>query len=161
MLFRSCFVDKSGDKNYTGSGEGINNYPNGNESSINNLNSPSSNIKTIILGILIIVAIFTLIFFGYKRYFFKTKKYNSNSINGLINKEVYLESGHHIGKVNDVILGKTRIEGLSIELDKKHKFDKKGIIIDYKQVKSVGEIIIIDESVSEYLERIKNKYTSF
>ena len=65
---QNCFVDKSGDKNNPGSDEGINNYPNGNESSIDNLNSSSSNIKTIILGILIIVAIFTLIFFGYKRY---------------------------------------------------------------------------------------------
>jgi|SRR3989338_10791921 len=65
---QNCFIDKSEDKNNTGSDEGINNYPNGNESSINNLNSPRSNIKTIILGILIIITIFTLIFFGYKRY---------------------------------------------------------------------------------------------
>ena len=97
----------------------------------------------------------------YKRYFVKTKKYNSNSINGLISKEVYFESGDHVGKVNDVILGKTRIEGLSIELDKKHKFDKKGIIINYKHVKSVGKIIIIDKSIFEYLKRIKTKYAPF
>lgn len=59
---------------------------------------------------------------------------------------------NHIGKVNDIILGKTIIEGLRIELDKKHKFDKKGIIINYRLVRGVGKIIIIDESVSEHLE---------
>jgi len=65
---QSCSIGNPENKNNTDSGEGINNYPNENESSINNLNSPSSNIKKIILGILIIVAIFTLIFFGHKRY---------------------------------------------------------------------------------------------
>ncbi len=65
---KNCFVDKSGDKNNTGSGERINNYTNGSERGVDNLNSSSSNIKTIILGIFIIVAIFTLIFFGYKRH---------------------------------------------------------------------------------------------
>jgi len=56
---QNCFVDKSGDKNNTGSGERINNYPNENEKGI---------VKTIISVILIIVIIFTLIFFGYKRH---------------------------------------------------------------------------------------------
>src|SRR4030042_5291748 len=75
------------------------------------------------------------------------KKYPKNSIKGLIDKKVYSESGHYIGKVNDIILGETRIEGLKIKLDSKYKFKKRGIIISYKHVKSVGHIVIIDKEV--------------
>ncbi|KHO55216.1 MAG: hypothetical protein QT10_C0004G0003 [archaeon GW2011_AR19] len=82
------------------------------------------------------------------------KKYPQNSILGLMNKNVYSESGHYLGKVNDIILGENRIDSLKIKLDKKHKFKAGGIVIDYKQVKSVNEIVIIDDRVSEYLEKI-------
>ena len=56
---QNCFVDKSGDKNNMESGEEISNSPNLNKKGI---------VKTISLGILIIMAIFVLIFFGYKRH---------------------------------------------------------------------------------------------
>lgn len=149
----------SGDKNNTDSEDGITNSPNENSGNINNPNS--SNVKVIILGIFIVIFMGFIFLLIYKRYFVKTKKflgwllnkhekYLSNSINGLINKEVYLESGHHIGKVNDIIIGETRIERLRIELDKKINFNKKGIIINYRNVKNVGEIIIIDELVFEH-----------
>ena len=82
------------------------------------------------------------------------RKYPCNSIKGLIDKKVYSESGHYIGEVNDIILGENRIDSLKIKLDKKHKFKAGGIVIDYKQVKSVNEIVIIDDRVSEYLEKI-------
>jgi len=82
------------------------------------------------------------------------KKYPKNSINGLINKKVYSESGHYLGKINDIILGENRIESLKIEIDKKHEFKAKGIIVDYKQVKSVSEIVIIDGKVTEHLEKL-------
>ncbi|MEK6875598.1 MAG: PRC-barrel domain-containing protein [Nanoarchaeota archaeon] len=84
-------------------------------------------------------------------------KYAKNSIKGLINKKVYSESGHYLGKVIDIILGENRIESLKIKVDKKHKFKTKGIIIDYKQVKSVGEIIIID---GEVLKQLREKRDS-
>ena len=80
------------------------------------------------------------------------KKYPENSIMGLINKKVCSESGRYIGKVNDIILGENRIDSLKIQIDKKHKFKVEGIVIDYKQVKSVSEIIIIDGNVTEHLK---------
>jgi sporulation protein YlmC with PRC-barrel domain len=81
----------------------------------------------------------------------KHKKYPSNSVTGLINKKVYSENGNYIGEVKEIILEKNRIESLKIMLDKKYKFKTKGIIINYKHVKSVGEMILVDEKVSEYL----------
>ena len=86
--------------------------------------------------------------------FGKYKKYPSNSISGLISKKVYSESGHYLGKVNDIILGENRIDSLKINIDKKHEFDKKGIIVSYRHVKSVGEIVIIDEAFFEHLENL-------
>ena len=82
----------------------------------------------------------------------KFKKHSKNSILGLINKKVYSESGLYIGKIKDIILGENKIESLKIKIDKKHNFKAKGIVIGYKQVKSVGEVIIISEKVLEYIE---------
>ncbi|MEM3074585.1 MAG: PRC-barrel domain-containing protein [Candidatus Pacearchaeota archaeon] len=81
----------------------------------------------------------------------KNKKPLYNSVKGLINKKVYSESGDYIGKIKDVILGENRIESLKIELDKKHKFKANGIVINYSQIKNVGEIVIIEEKVAEHL----------
>lgn len=81
------------------------------------------------------------------------KKYPKNSVKSLINKKVYSESGHYLGKVNDIILGENRIDSLKIEIDKKFKFKAKGITVDYKQVKSVSEIVIINEAVAEHLKK--------
>ncbi len=81
-----------------------------------------------------------------------TEKYPRNRLNGLANKKVYLESGHYLGKVIDIILEENRIDSLKIKVDKKHKFKTKGVIINYKYVKSVGEIIIIDNEISKKLE---------
>ncbi len=84
------------------------------------------------------------------------KKYPSNSIKGLINKKVYSESGHYIGKIKDIILEENKISSLKIEIDKKHKFKAKGIVIDYKHVKSVGEIVIIDKDILENVNSLKD-----
>jgi len=86
----------------------------------------------------------------------KNKKYPSSSIKGLINKKVYSNSGHYMGKVKDVILGENKIESLKIKIHKKHKFKSKGVIINYKQVKSVSEVVIVSEKVLEYIENYGN-----
>jgi sporulation protein YlmC with PRC-barrel domain len=78
--------------------------------------------------------------------------HSKESIEGLINKKVYSESGYYIGKIKEVILGENRIDSLKINIDKKYKFKAGGIIISYKHVKNVSEIIIIDQAVIEYLE---------
>ena len=85
--------------------------------------------------------------------FNKYKKYPLNSIKGLINKKVYSENGDFIGNVSDISLKGNRISNLKIKLNKRYKFNKEGIIIDYQHVKSVGEIIIINETISKYLNK--------
>lgn len=81
------------------------------------------------------------------------KRYPSNSIRGLTNKKVYSESGHYIGRVNDIVLGENRIESLKIKLDKKLKFNAKGIIISYRHVKNVSEIVVINKKLLEHLDK--------
>lgn len=85
------------------------------------------------------------------------KKYSKNRIKGLIKKKVYTDLGDYIGKVGCVILGKNKIDSLKIKLDnkvkKKNKINFKGIIIRYQQVKSVGHILIIKESVLKLNKR--------
>ena len=84
-----------------------------------------------------------------------TKKSPSNSIKGLINKKIYSSDGILVGEVNDVILGENKIDSLKIKLNKK-KNGVKGIVIDYKSVKSVGQIVIIDKEVLEKIDFLKD-----
>ncbi len=73
------------------------------------------------------------------------KKYPENSVNGLLHKKVYSESGHYIGKIKEVILGENKIDGLKITVDKKHKFKAEGILLKWNQVISCKEIVIIKQ----------------
>jgi sporulation protein YlmC with PRC-barrel domain len=102
------------------------------------------------------------IFSGLKEFIYsiieKHKKYTKNSIRGLINKKIYSDSGYYVGKVKDITLRANRIEGLNIELDKKYNFKEKGILVNYRQIKSINEVIIIDKEV---LDKINEKTSSF
>lgn len=62
-------------------------------------------------------------------------------------KRVYSEEGNYLGKIEDVILGENKIDGLKIRLDKKHKI--KGMIVNFKHVDSVGHIVILNKEVLE------------
>ena len=73
----------------------------------------------------------------------------------MIKKKVYTASGDYIGKVEEVVLGKNKINNLKIKLDGKLRKSKgikvKGIIVKYKDVKSVGEVVIIRKKIGEVL----------
>ena len=84
------------------------------------------------------------------------RKYPSNGIKRLIRKKVYSESGYYLGKVKEVILRKNRIENLIIKVDKKYKFKKEGIIVNYKDVRSIGKILIIDKDILEKIGSLKD-----
>jgi len=81
-------------------------------------------------------------------------KCSTNSINGLIDKKVFTESGHYIGEVKEVILGENRIDSLKIKLDKHQGFNAKGIILNYKHVKSVGHVVVVNEEILEKLKEL-------
>jgi sporulation protein YlmC with PRC-barrel domain len=76
-------------------------------------------------------------------------KYLKNSINNLLDKEVYLTNGDYLGKIEEVILHENKIDKLQIGIDKKNKLGikPKGIFVNYKQVKSVGDAAIISEKI--------------
>ena len=95
-------------------------------------------------------------------------KKSCNTLNDLIGKKVYADSGDYVGKVQDIYLRKHKVNSLRIKLKSiggfKNKFKKlqisfkkskiKGILVDYKQVKDIGNIVIIEEKV---LKSLKNK----
>ncbi len=120
----------------------------------------------IILILLIIFIIILLVMLRKKLVLIRNKviqflskkgRYQKNRVLGLINKKVYSESGNYIGKLKEVILGENKIANLKIKIKKKNKLKTNGIIINYKHVKNISEIIIIDEIVSEHLDRFTEK----
>ena len=70
----------------------------------------------------------------------------------LIGKRVYTDSGHYLGKVEEVIIKSNKIDSLKIRLDKKQKFVVKGVIIKYKGVKGVGHVIIVNKLVFDKID---------
>ncbi len=120
---------------------------------VNNIVSYKDGNILALLGILLILAL--LIIFRKKliEVYNETiaqDNHQRNRLNGLINKEVYSTNGFHIGKVIDVNLIENKIQSLKIRVHKKHKFKSKGIIIDFRHVKNVGKIIIVDERILEF-----------
>jgi len=73
-----------------------------------------------------------------------------NRINSLINKKVYTEEGSYIGKIKGIVLEKNKINSLKIKLNKKNKFNVKGILLKFKDVKNIGHIVIVNERILHY-----------
>jgi sporulation protein YlmC with PRC-barrel domain len=84
----------------------------------------------------------------------KDKRYSSNTIRRLIKKKVYSESGDYLGKIEEVILGKNKIESLKIHLKSKKKIKTKGIIIKYDNVKAIKRIVIIRDFKTDEIKEI-------
>ncbi len=110
-----------------------------------------------ILGFILIIGMLGLLIFTYRKKIAekieikRISKHPKNSLKGLMKKKVYTEEGIFIGKIDEVILGESKIDSLRIKLDKKQKFKIKGIIVKYKNVKSIGHIVIIEEKILEKL----------
>ena len=83
------------------------------------------------------------------------RKYDNNSIRGLINKKVYTDEGNCIGKIEEAILQHNKIHSLKIILNKIPKFAAKGVIIRYRSIKSIGEIVIVDNEILGNLRKYK------
>lgn len=116
-------------------------------------NSGNFILKDLGISFIILIGIFGLLIFIYRKDLKeiiekkKRKNYNKNSLKELIKKKVYTDSGDYVGKIEEVILGQNKIANLKIRLDSKVKKRKetkvKGVIVKYKQVESVGHILII------------------
>ena len=79
------------------------------------------------------------------------KKHTENMISDLLNKKVYSSEGKLIGKVDEIILSNNRIESLRITLDKSHRLSEKGIIVSYKHLTCVNDVIMIDKEILLFL----------
>ncbi len=82
-----------------------------------------------------------------KHFKFSNKNTFQNTVSELLNKEVYSSDGSLIGKVKEVVLGKQKIHSLIITLNNKYNSSNKGIIVNYLNVKSIKNVIILDEKV--------------
>ena len=100
-----------------------------------------------------------LTFYNYRKKifpFFKSKKHKKNSLIGLLNKRVYCGEGNLIGKVEEINIGKNKIDSIVVILDRKKKktikYKGKRIGIKYSDVKVVGNhILIVDKRIMEKL----------
>ncbi len=108
--------------------------------------------------IIILIIIFILVKIVLKHFRHYAKK-DTTRLKNIIGLEVYSACGTEIGVIKEIILRKNKIESLRIEIrrkqEKKIKKTKiKGVEVKYKYVKSIGNIVIINERI---LEEMKNK----
>ena len=105
-------------------------------------------------GLIILVIAIGLMIFAFRKKILELieriiLKHPDNHVRGLIGKKVYVSHGDYIGKIGDVMLGRNRIYGLKIKLDK--KFGNRKIAFKWKHVKSCGEIVIIESGIINVL----------
>jgi sporulation protein YlmC with PRC-barrel domain len=107
-----------------------------------------------------LLVIFFIVLFGFviinskniflKKFPSKTKK---NYLGNLMNKEVYSEKGNYLGKISNISLEDNKIGRLNIRMDEKNGYVVPGIIVNYKHVKCIGEIVILGEEIAEHMEK--------
>ncbi len=109
-----------------------------------------------LFGLLFLLPIIIFIIYRLIRRLLLIKKIKNKGlmrIKDLIKLKVYTEEGIKIGKIIDIILKENKIDSLKIKFIRKiyKKLKRKGIILSYKHVKTAGEIVIIDERVSDII----------
>jgi sporulation protein YlmC with PRC-barrel domain len=84
-----------------------------------------------------------------------------SEISTLFGLKVYTDEGRYIGKVEDVVidLDRRQVKGLALGDYNRVLIDSRapGIIIPYRLVKSVGDIILIKDVFKFLKEKDKNK----
>jgi sporulation protein YlmC with PRC-barrel domain len=81
----------------------------------------------------------------------RIRRINGNiCLSTLGEKEVYATNGNKIGRIEKSVLSEGKVHGWVINLDKKFNFNKK-VLIKHCDVKSIGDIFIVDEEIERYL----------
>ena len=93
--------------------------------------------------IFVILLVLLLLFYALKKSRAKEKGLMRLSYLGGMN--VYIDSGYLLGKITDVLLNGNKIDSLKVRLIKKYKIN--GIVIPYKFVEAVSEIVLVKEAV--------------
>lgn len=128
--------------------------------------STTSNIILNPLGLILIIGLFGLLIWIFrnkiKTYIKKLKERKSQDVsdgmNELMKKKVYTKDGEYIGKVKEIFIKGYNIHSLQVKLDsvvkKKNKIKEKGIIIKYKLVDSIGNVVILNENIFEQVSKL-------
>lgn len=112
--------------------------------------------NNLLISFILFIVLISLLFFIYKKRIYelieskKERKYN-NRLKNLINKKVYTEKGKYFGKVKNIIIQNNKIYGLKINTSKICRLKK--VIITYRDIKSIKEIVIIKHNVLERINR--------
>jgi sporulation protein YlmC with PRC-barrel domain len=106
---------------------------------------------------IIVLFCFTL----YGIYLKRKPSFEIDRLKNMKNLQVYGEDGTKIGKIKEIYLekNKSKIYGWLVKLDKTvhKKIRNKNVLIKQKHVKSIKHIMIIEEKVSQHLEKLKSK----
>ncbi|MDI6640304.1 MAG: PRC-barrel domain-containing protein, partial [Methanocellales archaeon] len=82
-------------------------------------------------------------------------------LTSLFGLDVYTDKGKHVGKVNDVVLDadERRITGLAISDINPDLFDvqSRGIIIPYRWVLSVGDVVVVKQITGRFKQEAKEE----
>lgn len=81
------------------------------------------------------------------------RKPGVSSIVDVMSREVFLNSGEHIGSVSDVIISDIKIESVIVKLNE--KYSKSGIskaIIKQNNVKYYGDIVLVNKGIESVLK---------
>lgn len=80
-------------------------------------------------------------------------------ITSLFGLDVYTDQGKHVGKINDVVLDSDdrRVTGLAVSDVNPDLFDveSRGIIIPYRWVLSVGDVVVIKQTSGRVRQEAK------
>ncbi len=80
-------------------------------------------------------------------------------LGNLTGLRVYFENGNYVGRLKEIYLeeGKAKIYGYLIKLDIKiaRRLRKKDILVRHNHMVSVKDIMILDSSIAEELEKNK------
>ncbi|MFH1585765.1 MAG: Ig domain-containing protein [archaeon] len=86
----------------------------------------------------------------------KFVKRTKDSLESLLKKKVYTGDGDYIGFVEEIKLGENKVDSLRIKLARRSKGNKKikakGIVVKYKDVDGVGDVVIVDKKVGRKIK---------
>jgi len=113
----------------------------------------------VIVGISII-GLFVMLIIIMRRIMKRGKRRDVTRLNNIRGLRVYAENGDYVGKIKEAVLENkgSNIYGWVIRPDKKmkSKIRRKNILINHKQVKSISNIMIVDEKVLERLKELES-----
>ena len=87
----------------------------------------------------------------------KTRVRDISRLSNVIGLKVYTSEGIELGVVREIVVSGHKVDSLFIKLLKKYRRNIKGIIVSYKQVESIKDVVIVEHRVLERFEENNSK----